>query len=205
MSRPDDLVQPILVAKGGSHLNTIKAAALASIGAYVAHRDDPAWNEWLQGRFTKTARRAKPTDLDKLLESDVPAFGISVGDASAAAATPMRYADFPKVLAKAQVSGTDFPREDGHVEPPSAVALFVDEKLTTGKASAQAAHALWMWAMSVGFDAFVGPLGIPLSVDLVDQELLKAMQPDVGQKILRVHDAGLTEIPAGSLTAAVRF
>lgn len=163
-------VQPIIVAKSGSHTATIRCAALASARVYFEpHERSPLpyenYAHWLSGPFTKTVRRASMQQMaglrDWAHENGIPYGDATTGDSAAVAFPPLRYAEMPKRLAKHQVHGTDFPREPTGAEHEPGVGpgvgaddeagarvwLLVDESLTTGKAAAAAGHALWAWML----------------------------------------------------------
>lgn len=90
----------------------------------------------------------------------------------------------------------------------STPSVFVDESLSTGKAAAQMAHAVWAWALDAlgnGRDSEVGDwddhgadviecsipaLGLPSVVD-----------PGEAARAYLVHDSGLTEVEPDTLTA----
>lgn len=218
-------VQPIIVAKTGTHADTIALGARASAAVYLDEQSLPfsldndeqnrwayAFHQWLSGPFTKTVRRGSYNDLVRVatwaMENRVPYADVSAGDSAAIALAPMRYENLPKPVARLQVSGTDLPL----AEPtPSAgilmtpVALSVDKTLTTGKATAQAAHALWMWLLEReqrGEHDFLDlwtSEGCPAQVDLRTHADLTRLAELPG--VHAVRDNGLTEIAAGSLTA----
>lgn len=218
-------VQPIIVAKHGTHEDTVRLGALASLAVYL-NDDGPArladpelaavnpWALWLAGPFTKTVRRAFAADITRVViwcqENGVTfEYAAFDGGSAALALTPMLADALPKPVARLQVSGTDLPRAPSASEPtpPAWVTLHVDETLTTGKATAQAAHALWMWALAEltpgpqALDAF-GRLDLPMDLRLVSQEHLRALAAQPGAHA--VHDAGLTEVAAGTLTAVAQ-
>jgi peptidyl-tRNA hydrolase len=76
--------------------------------------------------------------------------------------------------------------------------------MSTGKAAAQAAHALFAWFLSLGllertawYDA-----GCPFTVSFASQDVFDASAAEVPEK-LRIVDAGLTEIDPNTATAYV--
>lgn len=184
------LVQPICIDKAATHHQAIADAASASVLAYLADPTNPAWEEWLDGAHTKTVRRARARDLDPL---GLTAAGV------ARAGVPMTYEDMPRSVTRLQVSGTDLPRTEPDVVA-SPVTIAVLDTLTTGKAAAQAGHALWAWMLPLLTDdpekvADFAARGAPVNIVTVtdaDLPLIAGHQ---------VRDNGLTEIPAGTLTA----
>lgn len=209
-----DLVQPVLVTRSGTHGDTIIAAATASLLAFVtpvmAGGDlSPSWSEWLSGRFTKTVRKVRrDTDIDRAAEwatqNGVQSHTVTVGSSVAIAFEPMRYADFPPVLAKARVDGLDLPpglRRTPTVRPAFTVELL--DHLTTGKGAAQCAHATWMWALPLleGAPEHVAEWaaqGAPFTVQYVPA--VNASDPRYSHVVT---DAGLTEVNPGTTTAGV--
>ncbi len=191
----DEYVQPILVATNGGHAAAIAAAATASVAAWPV-TDPRLWQPWLAGRFTKTVRRAKPGPFSRLApDADATAY---IGGVQAAAWAPCTYADLDPRIGKLQVSGTVFDRSGDTTADRGApgLHLLVDEKLTTGKACAQGAHAAWLWALAAGPASAAAWVADPaIHVHLV---------PDVAAAGLdwTVVDAGLTEVDPGSTTAA---
>jgi peptidyl-tRNA hydrolase len=197
---------------------------------------------WLSGPFTKTVRRASQAQMEAVIRwarvTRTPFVRFASGDAvegsAAIALPPMRYGDLPRRIARLQVSGTDLPRlgtgwsawqgglKRSQGWPP--VDLFVDEQLTTGKATAQAAHALWMWMLDIeraGTATTASPAllawadaGYPASLTFCDEvELVRGLdliehQPHHDrpsradtQRAFPVRDAGLTEVAPNTLTA----
>ncbi|QGH69191.1 peptidyl-tRNA hydrolase [Pseudactinotalea sp. HY158] len=223
-----DLVQPILVPRSGTHLATIRAVAAASLAAYldapagesVATQAGPPepWATWLDVAPAKTVRRVKAgAHLDQVRRwavetgADCAVRTLPQGDVIALA--PMHYGEFPRRAAGAQVSGLDYPREPDEISEPSEpsengpVHIAVMTEISTGKAAAQAAHALWHWALgSLATPAGAAELrewaqaGMPMRITLVPGAELSlwAARPGAAAP---VHDAGRTEVAPHTLTA----
>lgn len=204
-----DTVQPIvlLVDKSApaAHRDAVAAAAIASVCAYAHTPDSPAWDNWLYGRFTKTVRRAGPVVFDRLAAA-APSGQVAVGGARALAYEPVSYDEMPRNLAKLQVSGTQLP--DSEPVPPEegapVILLNEDLQMSTGKASAQAAHALLSWYLQLAaperqqwHDA-----GSPASVRFIPAEQFRQRADAEGSGPLIV-DAGMTEIAPDTATAFV--
>jgi len=211
--RTDGWVQPILVTKTGSHLATVRAAAMASVLAFLGSRELPSWQEWLAGPFTKTVRRTSTGKLEAAAAADQVTARVAVADADgtvsmAVAYAPSRYSQLPREVVKAQVSGTDLARTADQPEP-GPFEVWVQESLTTGKASAQAAHAAWIWMLHRLQDnpeqvQEWAALGAPFTVRLTDAATLAAAEAEHAHDSAYgfVRDAGFTEVAPRTLTAA---
>jgi hypothetical protein len=200
-----NLVQPILIRKGGTHLESIALAAGASMVAGASGKDVAVWNEWLSGPFTKTVRRASDKEFAKVIYwadangfhyKDVEAFGNR-----ALALSPMTYESFPKCLAKLQVSGTDFERLGDTTITGTDATIYLDESLTTGKAAAQAAHAMWIASGMVGDIAASEDRGVSVGITLYPYKYLHWLSGR--DDAVAIRDNGLTEVAPNTMTALV--
>ncbi|MBF4459427.1 peptidyl-tRNA hydrolase [Pseudoclavibacter sp. VKM Ac-2867] len=209
-----NLVQPIAVVPG-THFETIAAVAIASnLTAAHADLDAEPWKAWLSRAFTKTVRRiSKPADarfIAELSAADPASRSFTVGGATAYAFAPMGYDDFPKRLRQLRVAGLDLERDGGsfgmtpagHLVRPEVV-VSNDVQLTTGKTSAQVAHALMVWLVELrltGRAAFLAWREEPaLALCVAD---LDEISGDPAQSITIV-DSGLTEIAPKTATVRV--
>ncbi len=195
----DATVQAILVADDLGHLAAVHAAARASVLAHDAEPQAPGWETWADGAFVKSVRRIRRSGLDGLAS----ACGVLDLDGLVAAAyAPMPYSRLPQAVAHARVAGTDFPRDGARVGTSDApVAIDVLETMTTGKAAAQAAHALWVWTVrrtSVQRTDWVRA-GLPVVIRLQSAAALESGSTRAGSAVIR--DAGFTELEPGTLTA----
>ncbi|MET4061947.1 peptidyl-tRNA hydrolase [Arthrobacter sp. UYP6] len=207
--QPSDTVQPIvlLVDKEdpAAHLDAVAAAAVASVSAYARRSEDEAWENWVFGRFTKTVRRAGPKVFEKMAAS-APSGTVVVGRAKAVAFEPVTYEEMPKKLRALQVSGTHLPDGDPVPGGPGSPLIVVnaDLEMSTGKAGAQAAHALLAWYLTLSAEERTAwyDAGTRASVRLAKgpefDTLAKA--PGAGPLIV---DAGMTEIAPNTATAFV--
>lgn len=198
----DALVQPIVALNDGIHENAVLAVAMASVTA-CADPNAGSWKDWLAGRFTKTVRRMKEKDFQKLLSSDYLRGELDAGRASVArygdnhavAFAPMRYSEFPSILKRAQVSGFDLPRDDyliGREVRSDAPSFYVNESLemSTGKECAQVAHAYWIAALENSWDFSERDKFPTPNVEWLSKEFFDEMRERVA---VIVTDAGLTE------------
>ncbi|MCC3270750.1 peptidyl-tRNA hydrolase [Arthrobacter gengyunqii] len=207
--QPSDTVQPIvlLVDKEdpAAHLDAVAAAAVASVSAYARREEDEAWDNWVYGRFTKSVRRAGPKVFEKMAAS-APSGTVAVGRAKAVAFEPVSYEEMPKKLRALQVSGTHLP--DGEPVPGSQgtplIVVNADLEMSTGKAGAQAAHALMAWYLTLSAEERTawyddgGRASVRLAAGAEFEALAKA--PGAGPLIV---DAGMTEIAPNTATAFV--
>ena len=144
-----ELVQPIILLVDREDPcpedEGIAVAALASVNALLANPRHPYWRPWAQGAFAKSVRRADAKMFAKVA-SEFPCHAMAqIGTARAMGFAPMQADSLPKRLAKLQVSGTTLPA-GGHMEPTMVrIALNDSLGMSTGKAAAQAAHALFAW------------------------------------------------------------
>lgn len=204
-------VQPLILlvdkADPASEIDGIRAAAIASVTAYAADLESgetSAWERWLSGRFTKSVRRADAKMYTKVL-SAVDGTEAVIGKARALALAPAPYSDYPKVVSRLQVGGTSLPRVEGaggSVESP-LIVLNEDLGMSTGKAAAQAAHALFAWFLNLDDEARAAWSSDPAALVVFRDGLMFSQ----GQKFAApgsvIVDAGLTEIAPQSTTAYV--
>ena len=215
-----ELVQPVVLLRSGSHEDAIRCVAEASLRAYVAAPDLHEWQEWLSGIFTKTVRRAKPAEYEKAKGAGA-LVEVCHGDARALAFAPYPADALTGPIARLQVSGTELPRlgwGDRLGNEHVFVAINNDLDMSTGKAAAQAAHALWgIWLQLKEHDRehWVAD-DLVFRLESVDGEnlalgkmmgaVLEVFGAELGARAyVAVHDAGRTEVEPGSLTAVGIF
>ena len=150
---------------------------------------------WNSDKIRKIVKRARNKAWSDILALDLPHLVAEVGDARVAVFAPLRPSEYPQPLARAQVSGLEAPHRRGPL--PAALRVHVDPALhmSTGKTVAQLGHAVQLFAVQCPAAAAVWRAQ-GTRVDVV------AGSPD-GPLAVVVHDAGYTEVPPGSLTAAI--
>ncbi|MCL2848762.1 MAG: hypothetical protein FWE61_01800 [Micrococcales bacterium] len=197
MSRDDrstTWVQPIVVDARGTHTATVQAAALASVRCWQSQ--DGPWQSWLAGPFTKTVRRAKPSQVDALAK-EPGATCVTTDGGRAVGFPPVQYGNMPRTVSRLQVSGTNLARDAVFAgDPASRVIVAVRADLTTGKACAQAAHALFAWALLADLAPDDDPLA---AVSLVSAQMIDRIAALRHAVVIR--DKGLTEVDPNTLTA----
>lgn len=204
-------VQPIVLlvdkADPAPEADGIRAAAIASVMAYASDLeagDESAWERWLSGRFTKSVRRADAKTFPKVV-SAVEGAETVVGKARALALRPAPYSEYPKAVSRLQVGGTSLPRvgpTGGPVEAP-LIVLNQDLGMSTGKAAAQAAHALFAWFLALdSHDRREWSSDPRVLVAFNDGDMFNRAKQFAAPGSLIV-DAGLTEIAPQTTTAFV--
>lgn len=169
----------------------------------------PAVSRWLNGRIRKVVRRARAGRWDSV--QAVPGITVEHADVQVRSMIPGPTDHVPEAVRRLQVSGLELPaRAPAPPEPPSnpteaTIWLNPHLALTTGKAAAQCGHAAQLAAavMSPSDAAAWSESGHPLTVKAASPEQwseLAACADHAQTRAVAVHDAGFTEIPAGSLT-----
>lgn len=171
-----------------------------------------AIDEWLQGRFRKVLRRAKNASWSNIQEVDGETFdyhGVSVR-----VLTPTQKNDIPKIVQKAQVSGLEvLPHHSSFIQDSShALTIFLNRSLhmSPGKAAAASAHVAQKMFIDLMNYAYINndakaqkdveswiSAGFPIKVSTlgsIGEHIAK-------QATVAIHDAGLTEVESGSITA----
>jgi peptidyl-tRNA hydrolase len=202
-----ELVQPIILlvdrVEPADQDEGIAAAALASVQTYLQDPENPDWALWAAGAFAKSVRRADAKTFAKVIAAFPDHVLAEVGTARAAGLPPMPADGLPKLLAKLQVSGTQLP--DGRPLGPQPLTIVLNGSLemSTGKAAAQAAHALFAWVLDAGGPAVEAwaAAGFPVGVVRSPAKDFRKGARKASGPIIQ--DAGRTEIEPGSTTAYV--
>ena len=187
----------------------IRAVAVASTQMYGQDihelNDLTVWESWLDGPFAKTVRRADRKTFDKVLAESIPNDRVCVlrGRAEAVGFRPVIATEMPKLLSRLQVTGTSLPDVVSTAVDGRGPAIILNAGLgmSTGKAAAQAAHALFLWYLNLDSTVWA-PVwqDIDCSVRFADSTEFDALLIDSKSNAV-ITDAGRTEIDPGSVTA----
>lgn len=196
-------VQTILVTHHGSHLETIRGVTATSARALLSAGDPSAptehpWNTWLAGEYTKVVKR---TSDAKIRTAHAEVGGTIAHDPrtgfTACAFPPVDDSPENRKRLPGQVSGVERPKPEPAAEVPGGRWIVLNGELgmSTGKASAQAAHVRTLMALQ----------GLPQGDTEPDilwasAALFQALSGDP-RTLLLSRDNGLTEVPRGSATA----
>lgn len=214
----------LVTKKRGTHLQVCHAAAVAAStclerevreAAAQGRGLGSAWSDWasfegpLAGAHGKLVKQCSRAQQELALQEVPGATSYETGEVVAVALPPAYPEDMHPAAVKAQLSGLNRDRSQtlcsdavavlgdalaAAVSPEVAVLLNDDLGMSTGKCAAQAAHALsWF------HQAHPGTLELPVAVTMAPSARLEELSRD--DRVTAVHDAGHTEIEAGSLTA----
>jgi len=159
---------------------------------------------WMSGRIRKIVKRARNSAWDKTGNTAVPFVEAEYNGSKVRVFAPVRLSEQPTELKKLQVTGLQSEDLTERTELPDAyLAVSVPESLnmSTGKLVAQVGHAVqlfFMYANDAKVQAWVES-GLAVTVKKVSK------MPQEEEADAVVHDAGFTEVPAGSLTATAVF
>ncbi|MFG1922177.1 peptidyl-tRNA hydrolase [Cryptosporangium sp. NPDC048952] len=181
--------------------DALEAAARAVL--LMVTTSEPEWREavdaWAGNRIRKVVRRARGAEWRRA--EALPGITVTRGSAEVRVYPPIPLDEWPRDLARLQVSGTelDDPTAPGSPTPNTPLVLLSpDVAMTAGKAMAQAGHAaqLGLWSLEPSVAEAWATDGFPLAVRTATKAQWAATDGPV------VHDAGFTEVDPGSATAA---
>ncbi|MEW9529882.1 peptidyl-tRNA hydrolase [Microbispora sp. NPDC049125] len=180
--------------------DALEAAATAVLRILDSGEWTEAVAEWQGDRIRKVVRRARGSEWRRVLA--LPGITVTVRSAEVRVHPPVPLDDWPRDLARLQVSGTELtdpapPPEPGEGEP----VLWVNPHLemTAGKAMAQAGHGaqLAWWGAGEAARAAWRGRGLAVAVRTASPGTWAALE---GGGLPVVRDAGFTEIEPGSAT-----
>ncbi|MGZ2223648.1 peptidyl-tRNA hydrolase [Glutamicibacter nicotianae] len=204
---PGELVQPIILRidkeDPSSEDEGLSAVARAAVIAYLQDPQNPDWQQWASQAFAKSVRRANPKMFAKVLEMFPGQMVSEVGKAQAVGLPPLPAADLPKLIAKLQVSGTQLPKADEVLDAKINIVLNKSLDMSTGKAAAQAAHALFAWLTEAPAESVEAWLQshAPVGIRHLPRKDFEQLSRQAAGPV--IEDAGRTEIEPGSVTAFV--
>ena len=178
-----------LVVRRGAFTDLSTGGELAGAAAVACVREFEIPDEWRERPGKVTLRARTGGQWDQVLELPHACAGDAV-----AALPPMRRSERPPLLTKLQAMSTE-------LEPPGSnpdahvlnYALNPRISMSSGKTLAQIAHAAVMAAVRLPAWA---QAGCPARVILPPPAVFDALNPCVAEVV----DAGLTEIPPGTVT-----
>ncbi len=184
----------------------LEAAARAVLEVCLDPRTEPGgeWHEpmaaWRAGRIRKLARRARGAHWAAV--AALPGITVSVDGAQARALVPMLLAQTPPEVRRLQITGTDLPADSRGNPPLGSPVIWLNPgvPMTVGKAAAQVGHGAMLYADAEELDEVP-----PFAVRVADRLRWRSLLVAAGRgDAVAVHDAGLTEIPAGTITCIVQ-
>lgn len=199
-----------------AHEDLLDAAASAVVKLLLDDRAQVEWcdsiTRWHDGRIRKLCRRARGVKWEATASLDH--VEVTIGSATVRAFVPTPVASQPVVLAKLQLSGTDFEgKADGAIEKGDLVVwLSPRVEMTSAKAAVQGAHGAQLIAERLVAASHAGQdeelsqwrgNGCAIKVrEATEAEWATLLEVDEDYlQYCFIRDAGFTEVAAGSLTA----
>jgi Peptidyl-tRNA hydrolase PTH2 len=192
-----------LVIRRGAFEELARAGELAGAAAVKCVQDnagDPSLEAWRE-RPGKVVLRARGGQWDEVLASELHALAGDPADEAVIALPPRRRSERGPLLERMQAMTSELaaPPEDAPRRPGS-VAYLVNPRveMSSGKTLAQIAHAAVMAAAEPALRGWVAA-GCPAQVLRPPQARFDHLcgSPELAAK---VEDAGLTEVPPGTIT-----
>jgi peptidyl-tRNA hydrolase len=210
----DDPYRMYLVVRRGAFEDLETGGVLAGAAAVACVRrfaQDPERAEAVQAwreRPGKVTLRARGGQWDEVLRSEDFAHAGDLDGAAVLALPPMRRSERSELIArKLQAFASELappPAVEAAPEPDrdGRITYIINPSLemSTGKTIAQVAHAATMSAATGRVEGWVAR-GCPGRVVVpVSRRLFDALCTDAGRLSAKVEDAGLTEVPPGTIT-----
>ncbi len=201
----DDPLRMYLVVRRGAFADLATAGPPAGAAAVACVRrfaDDPAWSEafaaW-RARPGKVCLRARnPAQWEQVL-AEPHALAGTPDDAAVAVLPPRRRSERGPLLERLQAMSSELePPPASGTAPAGALTYLLNPAapMSSGKTLAQIAHAAVMAGEAL--DGWAAA-GCPARVLAPDPASFAAAR-DGGRCVARVEDAGLTEVPPGTVT-----
>jgi peptidyl-tRNA hydrolase len=179
------------------------AAAVACLERFAADPEHADAIEAWRDRPGKVTLRARGGQWPELLATEPHALAGDVDGAAVVALPPRRRSQRSELLTRLQAMSSDLepaPREDDPraVEGRLTYVLNPRLEMSSGKTLAQIAHAATMSARAPGLDGWVAA-GCPARVVVPTTAAFRELcgSPGLAAEVV---DAGLTEVPPGTVT-----
>lgn len=203
-----------------THENVI-ASSIHAFAVYVEQlltTSDPeaieTFLQWSTPDMRKVVRRAKGNHWNRVLNKTGLLYSFDKNVPEVIVLDPTRVSLTPAEVKKLQVAGTDYPHQERNKLALSDVSLHINPTLglSTGKAVAQALHAMHRLTLAVFFQDKVTNDVIGFDPKLVAQlkhKPLREWRVQIQENVIdewdfMVVDSGFTEIDAGSVTVLAR-
>lgn len=179
-------------------------SVIASMVALLATVDArPQIDAWLDGRIRKLVKRGRNKQWADLNSVDNVFTEATVNTATVKAYAPVAASQVAPEIRKLQLTGLKTVPASHRAEntPSLHVTISSGLSMSVSKSAAQAAHAVQLFIMQADEELVKKwvEAGCPVTVDF--GEVYDSGEADR----IHVYDAGLTEIPAGSLTATATY
>jgi hypothetical protein len=161
-----------------------RLAGLAAVRVLSEFADEPSLQEWLPRPGKVVLRARSPSQWARVLEEPHAAASDGV-----VALPPRRRSERGEALTRIQAMSTELEPPPRSVDAPLVYALNPLIEMSSGKTLAQIAHAAVM-AAELGYDVSAARVIAPEAFAL----------PGC---VAEVRDAGLTEVPPGTITVRV--
>jgi hypothetical protein len=177
----DDPFRMYIVVRRGAFDSVDEGGRLAGIAAVAVLHEFGADPEWLARPGKVCLRARSPSQWERVLEEPHCEGGPGV-----IALPPRRRSERSETLMKIQAMSTELEPPPETADAPVLYALNPDITMSSGKTLAQIAHA------AVMADA--------LGLDVTQARVVRGGS---GRCVAEVRDAGLTEVPPGTITVRV--
>ena len=170
-----------IVVRRGAFETIDEGGRLAGIAAVEVVREFGVPDEWRQRPGKVVLRARSPSQWERVLEESHAAASDGV-----VALPPRRRSERGDALTKLQAMSTELEPPPKQSDAPLVYALNPDITMSSGKTLAQIAHAAVM-AADLGYDV----------------TRARVITGGDGRCVAEVRDAGLTEVPPGTITVRV--
>ena len=197
----DDPLRMFLVLRRGAIASLERACELGGAAAVACVREFPPPDEWVERPGKVCLRARNPSQWEQVLAEPHALAGDPDGEA-VVVIPPRRRSERGPVLERLQAMSSELEPLPDRVPQPDAKRLtyVVNPRcpMSSGKVVAQVAHAAVMAAGTGTLEDWVAA-GCPARVVSPDQDAFDALceRDDLAARVV---DAGLTEVPPGTVT-----